>query len=175
METNSIESPAIIFVGSETKKSSNEYLAVSIPRNMRTEVHEAKHETKSETTNVTNCRSFRWKGIPFLLSSVPPGTVKTAAKVTVTMRAATKLHDIAVSFIHFSASLRNASCSFVNISLGVCSSVFTLSFSISGAILSTSCVIEVLIFRHLLLREKRVSKKNPTKPNWSNRTQTDPN
>lgn len=142
IETNSIESPAIIFVGSETKKSSKEYLAVSIPRKMRTEVQAEKQEIKSKTMNMMKCWSCRWKGVPFELSSVPPGTVKTAAKVTVTMRAATKLQDIAVSFIHFSASCRSPWCSFVNISIGVCSSVFTLSFSISGAILSTSYIVK---------------------------------
>lgn len=108
MEKNIMVRPKIIFLGSETRKSSKEYLEVRIVRNMRTEVHEVKKDSVSATVKIMNRTSVRWRGSPEE-SSVPPGTVNMAWNVTVAMRAATKLHAEAVYFIHSSASLRSGS------------------------------------------------------------------
>ena len=108
MEKNIMERPKIIFLGSETRKSSKEYLEVRIVRNIRTEVQEAKKDSVSAIVKIMKRVSDRRRGSPEE-SSVPPGTVNMAWNVTVAMRAATKLHAEAVYFIHSSASLRSGS------------------------------------------------------------------
>lgn len=77
MEMDRMIRPNIIFLGSDTMKSSKEYLAVKMLRNMNTEVQEAKKERLSIMMNARKCPSLRRRGVPEV-PSVPPGTVKMA-------------------------------------------------------------------------------------------------
>lgn len=47
-----MERPKIIFLGSETRKSSKEYLEVRMVRNIRTEVQEAKKDSVSAIVKI---------------------------------------------------------------------------------------------------------------------------
>ena len=97
---------------------------------------EENSERASETANIMKDDSCKKFGIPRL--SLPPGTVKAAANITVIMRAATIEQAVAVSFIYFSPSFTNSLCSSVKTSLGVCS-LFTASRKNGWTRFSTAC------------------------------------
>lgn len=98
IEMKRVHKPHINFLGSDIRKSSKEYRAVRMLRNIRTEVQDAKKERVSAIMKIIKRSSRIWIGSPEV-SLVPPGTVKMAWKVTVAMRAATKLFAAAVSHL----------------------------------------------------------------------------
>lgn len=106
METNKAN---ISLEGSDTRKSSSAYLEVRIERKITIEIDEEKRATASDNRKTLNHSLFLKMGNP-VVSSIPPGTVKGAAKTTVAIKVETSMHEVAVSFIHFSPSFRNSLC-----------------------------------------------------------------
>ena len=103
IEKKRAERPIINFVGNRVRNLLSAYCDVMMPRNINTEVVAEKSDIASEIIKSINKGSFRNLGIP-VFSSVPPGTVKAAENMMVTMRAATNVLALAISFIHFSPS-----------------------------------------------------------------------
>ena len=91
-EMKSNMKPNVSFLGSEARKSSSSKGDVRMERNVTTEVKEQVKERTSRA--VKDMKRGEWSriGKP-LLSLVPPGTVKAAAKTTVATRTATPEHD----------------------------------------------------------------------------------
>lgn len=123
METNNAKSPNISLEGNDTRKSSSAYLDVKIDKKITIDVEEEHSATASDRINILNQFIFRRIGSPDT-SLFPPGTVKAAAKTTVAINVATSIHDVAVSFIHFSPSFRNSLCPFVKSSCATSPSLF---------------------------------------------------
>lgn len=109
METNKANSPNISLEGSDTRKSSSAYLEVRIERKITIEIDEEKRATASDNRKTLNHSLFLKMGNP-VVSLIPPGTVKGAAKTTVAIKVETSMHEVAVSFIHFSPSFRSSLC-----------------------------------------------------------------
>ena len=137
IEKKRVERPIISFVGNRVRNLFSAYCDVRIPRNINTDVVAEKSEMESDNMKTVN-KSFPMNiGAPFSL--LPPGIVKAAANIMVTMRAATNDPDVAVSFIHFSPSFTMFACCSVNNSLGFFPSAFIRSLHTGGTMLSTSC------------------------------------
>lgn len=137
MDTNNARSPNISFNGKAVQKSSSAYREVRIDKNITIDVTDEKRATEFDKINMSNQNFFPNLGKPFA-SLFPPGTVKAAAKTTVAISVATSIHDVAVSFIHFSPSLRKLSCSFVNRSCAISPSLFFVLMYERGTIFLTA-------------------------------------
>ena len=108
IEMKRVERPIISFVGNRVRNLFSAYCDVRIPRNINTEVVAEKSEIESDIIKTMNKGSSKNMGAP--LSLLPPGIVKAAANIMVTMRAATNELDVAISFIHFSPSFTKFAC-----------------------------------------------------------------
>ena len=148
IETKRVESPIISFVGSRVRNFTSAYWDVRIPRNINTEVVAEKSEIESETKKTMKSLFSKKMGAP--LSLLPPGMVKAAANIMVTMRADTNVLELAISFIHFSPSFTKSACCSENTSLGFFPSEFRVSLQIGGTMLSTSYNIIFFSFIFLL-------------------------
>lgn len=129
--------PRMSFRGRECRKSWSSNGDVRIERNMTSDVSELARDRASVMMKTKKKPLWISRGCPFL-SSLPPGTVKAAAKATVAISPATVEHDSEVRFSQSCASLRSSPCVRRKYSLGV-------SFLVSsrprwdGIILSTFC------------------------------------
>jgi hypothetical protein len=85
---------------------------VRIPRNINTDVDDAKREIASDIIKIRNDFSCKNTGNP--VSLLPPGTVKAAVNITVMIRAPTTVDEVATCFIHFSPAAINFSWLLVN-------------------------------------------------------------
>ena len=137
IEKKRVERPIISFVGNRVRNLFSAYCEVRIPKNINTEVVAEKSEMESDIMKTMNKSFPKNMGAP--VSSLPPGIVKAAENIMVTMSAATNELDAAISFIHFSPSFTKFACCSVNNSLGLFPSAFTRSLHIGGTMLSTSC------------------------------------
>lgn len=137
MDTNNASSPIISFDGNLVRKSSSAYREVRIDKNITIDVTDEKRATEFDKINMSNHNFFLNLGKP-IVSSLPPGTVKAAAKTTVAISVATSIHDDAVSFIHLSPSMRKLLCSLVNRSCATSPSMFLALMYDRGTIFSTA-------------------------------------
>ncbi|PKI52043.1 hypothetical protein CRG98_027575 [Punica granatum] len=85
MARNKDANPNINLFGSTRRKSSSAYRAVRIDKNIKMAVVEEKRAKASDAANNMKTCLFKNSGVP-LPSTLPPGTVKAAAKTTVAMR-----------------------------------------------------------------------------------------
>lgn len=106
-------------------------------KNMSMDVTEENSANASDMAKVMKAFDFNKIGTPLLLS-VPPGTVKIAANITVVISVATSMQDEAVLFIHSSPSLTRALCSSVNNILGVRPFLSLVCFDKGCTVFSTS-------------------------------------
>ena len=106
-------------------------------RNIKIEVTEENSANASATAKIMNDVDAKTIGVPLLLS-LPPGTVKIAANITVVISVARSMHDEAVFFIHFSPSLTRPLCSSVNIIRGVLPFLSLISLNEGWTFFSTS-------------------------------------
>lgn len=118
IEKKRVARPTTNLFGRDSAKSSSAYREVSMERNINMEVTEENRANASATAKTMKDVEFKNIGVPLVLS-LPPGTVKIAANITVVISVATSMHDEAVFFIHFSPSLTSPLCSSVNIIRGV--------------------------------------------------------
>ncbi|KAL7616409.1 hypothetical protein Lser_V15G00244 [Lactuca serriola] len=111
--------PKINLVGKDIRKSFSAYLAVRIPKNINTEVDDAKRDSPFDIIKIMNVflSVYNMMGRPDL-SLVPPGMVKAVVNMTAAIRVPTIILDPAVFFIHFSPSFARSLCSSVNNVLG---------------------------------------------------------
>ena len=100
--------PNISFLGNRVRNLYSAYCEVKIPRNINTEVVAKKSEIESDIIKTTKKVSSKNMGAP--LSLLPPGIVKAAANIMVTIRAATNELAVDISFIHFSPSFIKSAC-----------------------------------------------------------------
>ena len=99
--------PNISFLGSRLRLFST-YCEVRIPKNINTEVVAKKSEIESDIIKTMKKVLSKNMGTP--LSLLPPGIVKAAANIMVTMRAATNELDDAIFFNHLSPSFTKSAC-----------------------------------------------------------------
>ena len=71
-----------------------------IAKSINSKAVEVKSANEFDMTNTMKDGLCKKMGVP-LVESLPPGTVKAAAKTTVIISAAITVQDEAVSFIHF--------------------------------------------------------------------------
>ncbi|PKI32873.1 hypothetical protein CRG98_046737 [Punica granatum] len=81
MARNKDANPNINLFGRARRKSSSAYRAVRIDKNIKMAVVEEKRANASDAANNMKTCSFKNSGMP-LPSTLPPGTVKAAAKTT---------------------------------------------------------------------------------------------
>ncbi|KAI8555878.1 hypothetical protein RHMOL_Rhmol05G0207800 [Rhododendron molle] len=86
---------------------------------------------------------FKSNGWPFSLS-FPPGTVIRVGPSSCKNHSDNMVHDVAVSFIHCSASYTKSWCVSENTSAGVSPSLFLFSLSLGGVSFFTSCINQVI-------------------------------
>lgn len=104
-------------------------------KNISMDVTEENSANASDMAKVVKACDLNKIGKPL---SVPPGTVKMAANITVVISVETSMQDEAVLFIQSSPSLTRALCSSVNNILGVRPFLSLICFDKGCTVLSTS-------------------------------------
>ncbi|KAK9226925.1 hypothetical protein WN943_011973 [Citrus x changshan-huyou] len=129
-DMKSVASPSSNFLGNNRRKSSSAYRGVRMDKKFTTEAEEDTSDIASDMAKILKekfSENFSRKNRNPVSSLLLRGTVKAATKTTVAMSVATNMHDVAVSFIHFSPVSLKSLCSFVNKALGVRPSLFLAS------------------------------------------------